>query len=262
MGGGGFMQHAGNTNKKDRAQRAARRDMYGKKDPLLSNDRTNLDFSHLTPKEIENERKRLKLQFEANKKKKRNRYIVAGITTITILFILLSFKKINFNPSLTVGQPLDSLNSVVVYYNGGVGNVEKRNTIDGYNLGLEYQCVEYVKRYYYEVYNHKMPDSYGHAKSFFAPFVKDGELNGQRGLKQYTNSSKFKPQIGDLLVMDGTLFNSYGHVAIISMVTEDQVEIIQQNPGPFQPSRISFELQSSANHYHILDKRILGWLRK
>jgi hypothetical protein len=61
-----------------------------------------------------------------------------------------------------------------VYYNGGVANVVGRNvSVDGYNLGLKYQCVEFVKRYYYQHLGHKMPDTYGHAKDFFDRNVAD-----------------------------------------------------------------------------------------
>ncbi|WP_413044376.1 hypothetical protein [Pseudomonas sp. YJ42] len=59
-------------------------------------------------------------------------------------------------------------------------------TQDGYNLGLRYQCVEFVKRYYFERHGHRMPDSYGHAKDFFDPQVGDGALNARRGLLQFT----------------------------------------------------------------------------
>ena len=37
------------------------------------------------------------------------------------------------------GDPLDSLNGVVVFYNAGIGNVSGRNVVDGYNVGLKYQ---------------------------------------------------------------------------------------------------------------------------
>jgi len=68
------------------------------------------------------------------------------------------------NPlSIDVGEKVDSLNGVYVYYNGSVGHVSGRNLVpDGYNPGLKYQCVEFVKRYYYQHLNHKIPDSYRH----------------------------------------------------------------------------------------------------
>ncbi|MFN6047371.1 MAG: hypothetical protein ACK45C_05080, partial [Bacteroidota bacterium] len=65
----------------------------------------------------------------------------------------------------SIGDKLDSFNNVYVYYNGSISHVLERNiSKDGYNLGLKFQCVEFVKRYYYQYYKHKMPDSYGHAK--------------------------------------------------------------------------------------------------
>jgi surface antigen len=176
---------------------------------------------------------------------------------------LWSFKKYNFNTDFSVGQQIDSLNGVYVYYNGGVDNVSGRNTtIDGYNLGLKYQCVEFVKRYYYEHLNHKMPDSYGHAKDFFDYALNDGEKNNKRALTQYTNPSSTKPKVNDLLIFDGSIFNSYGHVAIISSVTDREIEIIQQNPGPFSKSRERFLLSNKSGRWEIENKRILGWLRK
>ncbi|WP_343696956.1 CHAP domain-containing protein [Flavobacterium sp.] len=172
-------------------------------------------------------------------------------------------KKINLNSDYKIGQPIDNFNGVNVYYNGGVDHVSGRNvTKDNYNLGLKYQCVEFVKRYYYEHYNHKMPDAYGHAKDFFNPEIKDGEWNSKRGLVQFTNPSEKKPEVGDLVIFSGSLFNRFGHVAIISKVSENEIEIIQQNPGPFSSSRetIAFKFQNES--YKVDNERLLGWLRK
>lgn len=174
-----------------------------------------------------------------------------------------TFKKFNFNSDYSVGQQIDSLSGVFVFYNGGVDNITGRNTTnDGYNLGLKYQCVEFVKRYYYEHLNHKMPDSYGHAKDFFDNSLVDGQKNQKRNLTQFTNPSRIKPNVDDLLIFDGTIFNKYGHVAIVSNVTENEIEIIQQNSGPFSKSRENFSLDSKDGKWKIKNKRVLGWLRK
>ncbi|WP_194139025.1 CHAP domain-containing protein [Flavobacterium hungaricum] len=194
---------------------------------------------------------------------------IKKITLLIISVLALSFagiktiKKINLNRKYKIGQVLDSLNGVKVFYNGGVDNVMERNvTKDNYNLGLKYQCVEFVKRYYYEHYNHKMPDAYGHAKDFFDKNVKDGELNEKRNLIQFTNPSKSKPKVGDLVIFSGSLLNRFGHVAIISKVSENEIEIIQQNPGPFSSSREIFALDHKDKSYKIDNNRLLGWLRK
>jgi len=188
------------------------------------------------------------------------------ITLCILLACYLSYKalkKVNFNTEYTIGQKIDSLNNVIVYFNGGVDNVVQRNTKNGYNLGLEYQCVEFVKRYYFEYYNHKMPDSYGHAISFFNKKIPDNTLNKQRNLTQFTNPSISIPKQGDLIILKGSLFNRYGHVAIISKVTTTAIEIIQQNPGPFSPSRETFNLSKTKdNKWYINNERVLGWLRK
>lgn len=188
--------------------------------------------------------------------------LLSGILILLVVGFFVS-KKINLNPNYEVGQKIDSLNGVSVYYNGGVGNVDGRAlSKGGYNLGLKYQCIEFVKRYYYEKLNHKMPDSYGHAKDFFNSQIKDGEINKQRDLKQFKNSSKTKPKVDDLVIYSATTLNKYGHVSIVSKVTENEIEIIQQNPGPFGNSREKYDLINENGKWKIKNDRILGWLRK
>jgi len=182
------------------------------------------------------------------------------------VLLFLGWKAVtllNCNPRYRVGQEIDRLNGVAIYYNGGVGHSSGRNLApDGYNLGIKYQCVEFVKRYYYERLNHKMPDAYGHAKQFFDPALEDGAHNRRRDLLQYTNGSESKPRSDDLLVFGPSLLNRYGHVAIVSTVTNSEVEIVQQNPGPFGSSREKFSLVSEAGRWRYRNSRILGWLRK
>lgn len=162
-----------------------------------------------------------------------------------------------------IGDKIDSLNGVYVFYNNKVRNVSGRNLApDGYNLGLKYQCVEFVKRYYYEHYNHKMPDSYGHAKDFFEVGLSDGAFVKRRNLYQHTNPSNTQPKEGDLLIYGPTAFNKYGHVAIVSKVMENKIEIIQQNPGAFSPSRETYRLKNQNGKWKIDHGNIKGWLRR
>ncbi len=159
-----------------------------------------------------------------------------------------------------IGEAIDSLNGVKVYYNGPISNVSGRNvSADGYNIGQQYQCVEFVKRYYYEHLKHKMPNSYGHARDFVDPSLPDSSINKQRNLMQYKNPSKSKPNPDDLLVMGG----GYGHVMIVASVGKNDIEIIQQNPGKTEPSRKKIEFTQLADgRWKINNKRIIGWLRK
>ena len=195
--------------------------------------------------------------------------MVRKIVISFILFVILIFgaykviTNVNLNPKYRVGEVLDSLDGVSVHYNGGVNHVSERNlTKSGYNLGLKYQCVEFVKRYYYQHLKHEMPDSYGHAKDFFNTTLDSGVLNKKRNLIQYRNGAKAPPKKGDILVYKPTITNPYGHVAIVSNVSQTEIEIIQQNPGPFSEPRDVYLLNNSDNKWTIKNKRILGWLRK
>ena len=192
------------------------------------------------------------------------KYIITIVLLLTTAyFVRYYIKNKNPNPKYFVGQKLDSLNGVYVYFNGRVGHTGKRNlSEDGYNIGLEFQCVEFVKRYYYQYYHHKMPDAFGNAKDFFDDTIADGTLNIKRDLLQFKNPSATKPAVGDLLIFDGHVGNKYGHVAIISVVDSNKIQIIQQNPGPFANSRVEINLIQENNQYKIKHDRILGWLRK
>jgi surface antigen len=190
--------------------------------------------------------------------------IIIVLSICLILSVLVVFLK-NTNKRLEtkIGAVIDNLNGVKVFYNGPYSNISGRNlTNDHYNLGLRYQCVEFVKRYYYEHLNHKMPDSYGHAKDFFNSKIKDGAFNKSRGLNQYSNQSKSKPKVNDLIIFSGTVYNKFGHVAIISKVSDDQIEIVQQNAGSATNTRETFSLIKNKSKWEIANYGVLGWLRK
>lgn len=194
----------------------------------------------------------------------KKRYIIALLFVLTplgFLFFMDYTEKVSGVHK--IGTKRDSLNGVYVYYNGKVSNVSGRNIApDGYNLGLKYQCVEFVKRYYYEHLNHKMPNSYGHAKDFFNPAVPHGTRNTDRNLIQYSNNGKTLPKPNDLLIFGPTLWNKFGHVAIVSRVDKHELEYIQQNPGLLGNSRETIKISHVRQTPHLEHRNLLGWLRK
>ncbi len=160
------------------------------------------------------------------------------------------------------GQVIDNYKGVNVFFNGSVTSVSGRNTTkDGYNLGLKYQCVELAKRFYYEAYNHKMPDSYGHAKDFFSNALPDGGYNKARNMTQFRNGGLTPPRVDDLGVIGASQYNQYGHLFIITKVTSTEVSFIQQNPGHGNPSRGIYRLLNQNGRYTIDCDGLLGWLR-
>lgn len=165
-------------------------------------------------------------------------------------------------PTTETLRVIDSFQGVPVYYNGDIDHVGGRHvSADGYNYGLKWQCVEFVKRYYADHLGHRMPVVTGNAKDIFDRTLPDASYNEARALVQYANPSLKKPQVDDILVFDGHLGNRYGHVAIITQVTDDAIEIIQQNAGPDTPTREWLPLHKEGKRYEVARKRVLGWLR-
>jgi hypothetical protein len=168
------------------------------------------------------------------------------------IYFLFIFKK--------PGAEIDSHNGVVIYYNGlSIGKSHgKHFSVDGYYFGKKWQCVEFVKRYYKVHLDHEMPEVYGHAKSFFDPQTAHGEINKERNLLQFENGKDESPELDDILVFTNT---KYGHVAVVSKVFDDKVEVVQQNVG--KRSRRIFKLNWIENNCTVgTDRKPSGWLRK
>lgn len=152
----------------------------------------------------------------------------------TTLSYRLGFNKLD----VPIGSVVDSFNGVDVYYNGPLTHSEgKSSTPEGYELGTKWQNTEFVNRYYYQAMKHVMPDTGGYAYEYFDAKVRDGEFNAARGLWQYDNGGISRPMPGDILVFDWNLFSHHGHVAIVTEVTDGELEFIHQNPGPAGPFR-------------------------
>lgn len=186
-------------------------------------------------------------------------FSVLMILILSIPCIKNAFTNANHN----VGDVIDSHNKIPVYYNGSTDtNLGLNKNKNGYNYGLKYQCVEFVKRYYYDHLNHKMPNTFGHAKDFFDDEIKDGEINQERNLFQYQNGSQSKPAVDDIVVYDASYFNPFGHVAIVSHVLEDEIVLVQQNAGRFSNPRTIIPLIKEEQVWKLDNNPILGWLRK
>ncbi len=159
-----------------------------------------------------------------------------------------------------VGRVLDSYRGVPVYDNGLLffRSYGKNYSEGSYYFGQKWQCVEFIKRFYYRAKGHQMPEVMGHAKSFFEESLSDGALNARRGLVQYRNGSTHKPRADDLMVFTDTKF---GHVAIVTVVAENSLEVIQQNI--VSSTRQRFSLVTSNGHYFVTaPRRPAGWLRE
>ena len=158
-----------------------------------------------------------------------------------------------------VGRVLDAYRGVPVYDNGLLffRSYGRHYSPDGYYYGQKWQCVEYVKRFYHQAKGHRMPDVWGHARDYFDPALPDGMPNPRRGLIQYHNGAAVRPQPDDLLVFTDTKF---GHVAIITEVAGDALEVVQQNI--LCKPRQRFALVATNGCWWVTaPRRPAGWLR-
>ncbi len=187
---------------------------------------------------------------------RRKRIIRAGAFIIILLLLSLGYHKCS-DPK--IGAVIDNYKGVAVYYNGSDVDCSHGQyySNDGYYYGQKWQCVEFVKRFYFEALKHRMPDTFGNAKDFLDNRVPSGKLNHRRGLLQYRNGSIDKPQVDDLLVFT---YGQYGHVAIISKVGDDFIEVVQQNVEGH--TRQVLPLSIKSGRYNIGDgTQPVGWLR-
>jgi len=158
-------------------------------------------------------------------------------------------------------KTIDHYQGVPIYHNGSLSSVFGRHvTEDGYNLGLKFQCVEFVKRFYYEFYDFKMPQSYGHAQEFYDWNLSNGQLNPARGLFQYRNGGPSRPVQNAILIFGNDPATLYGHVGIITKVTDREIEMVSQNNGHRQKSRSKIPLKYQNGGYYIDSEYVLGWL--
>ena len=167
--------------------------------------------------------------------------------------------KSTYNINYKIGDKVDEYKGVNVYFNGKdyVKSQGLSYSSDGYYYGYKWQCVEFVKRFYYDVYKHKMPEAYGNAKDFFDKNLPQGGINTKRDMIQYINGENEKPKADDLLVFNDTKF---GHVAVICKVNASSVDVIQQNV--YGKSRVTYSLKKTGDNYVIGSRRKpAGFLR-
>jgi surface antigen len=181
------------------------------------------------------------------------RRILFGLATLGVLAAAIFW----WNDRNT-GIVVDRYKGVAIYDNGPLAfkSHGRRYSPSGYYWGQKWQCVEFVKRFFDEAKGHQMPDVWGHAKDFFDPAVAQGGLNARRGLVQFRNGGNEAPALDDLVVFDG----GFGHVAIVSEVGSNFVEVAQQNI--YRRPRARLEVTATNGNFVVRPSNVLGWLRK
>lgn len=145
--------------------------------------------------------------------------------------------KITDSKKQPYGTMLGSINGVSVYSNGCVEPSKpclvnpktypdsyNTNNASGYNSGWQWQCVEFVNRYYYQTFGKDIRVALGNAKDYY-------NLASTKGFVAYPNDGRNGlPQEGDVIVSQGNgTSNNVGHVAIVWKVDSKAIHLVEQN---------------------------------
>jgi hypothetical protein len=162
-------------------------------------------------------------------------------------------KSATASTKLSYGSPLGAFDNIVNLSNNGGSRI--------YDFfGWEYECVEYVNRFYYEVFDYPPWNGTGNVSNYFAKLPQK-----YNDITAYNNKGSISPAPGDIMVWRASTSNQYhGHVAIVRDVQNNSVTVIQQNVK-----------QNNEDAYYVLPMTIqngiynvtsdigtvLGWLR-
>jgi surface antigen len=112
------------------------------------------------------------------------------------------------------------------------------------------QCTEYIIRFYNVVFGMDTSRWSGNAEDWY-------ENGPSWELKAYPNGGTVAPQPDDIIVWGG---GEFGHVAIITAVRDNAVDVIEQNSDPNTAYRTVTKSGNTfppeGNYY------VKGWLRK
>jgi CHAP domain len=163
----------------------------------------------------------------------------------------LSYQQSTSNQTtLGHGSIYGYVQGVAVYANGSnYGNAIGRNSVNGIDTGLKWQCVELARRFMLQVYGKQMGAG-ANAKDFFGNA-------GSWGMKAHSNGGSVAPQPGDILCYDSRAGGGFGHVAVIIEVTATNILIAQQNI--YGDTHVGKRLTRSGNT--VSGTGVQGWIR-
>lgn len=100
---------------------------------------------------------------------------------------------------------------------------------NGIYTGIKYQCVELARRYYLIKYGLLFEEVRGAKDIMNLQTIY--HMENKRYVQWPTYMNTGLPMVGSLLIWDASEQFSYGHVAIVTGITQKYVEVIEQNYG-------------------------------
>ncbi len=152
-----------------------------------------------------------------------------------------------------------SHNDVLGFFHGEAIRCHNAESSRG-KYGLENQCVEFVNRFLARYLGYRNLTMTGHAHSYYTGARR-------KGLRRFKNGGKEAPQEYDLLILrgeKGEKCGTFGHVAVISLVTDRNVCVVQQNTHPsIEPWHTCHKLNRSGDSFTVTGAfcPVIGWSR-
>ncbi|RJQ30655.1 CHAP domain-containing protein [Candidatus Parcubacteria bacterium] len=161
----------------------------------------------------------------------------------TALLVNLLWQSEAMAQECTYGSYLGEYKTVTAYCNGSPAG----------NPAGDFQCVDYVKRFYLEIFHFSI-GSWGNGGNYFF-------TGPQYGLTPYAQNGDISPQPDDILCFSG---GGFGHVAIITSVGPSEITVIEQNWSLYSAFR-TLPLTVSGGKYNVhsgsSSYSVQGWLR-
>lgn len=182
------------------------------------------------------------------------RYSVARTIVLTLMVWCVQWvdMRVSAQEVLPCGQEMAQHRGVAAQSNGR--DMHTGNSCDSRGeFGNRYQCVEYVKRFYAHVFGvADAADWRGNGGDYYR------KAEGF-GLVRFENGGANGPQVDDIMVFAG---GAHGHVAVVTRVTSDHVEIVEQNWST--TGRATLRVVTTGGSVTVSPRggyRISGWLR-
>jgi hypothetical protein len=161
----------------------------------------------------------------------------------------------------TYGTYLGEYDSVQSYSNGNAGYVSNEsNYINGTYIGMKWQCVEFVRRYYFSRFGLDLASKFtGDARDWWTGAT-------AMNLDRFSNGGSTPPDPGDIIVSQGDGKN-VGHVAIVRSRSANSVCTANQNlSNTAEQVNRCLTLNTSGSSYTLdgfgTAYPITGWLRR
>jgi hypothetical protein len=169
-----------------------------------------------------------------------------------------SFASVTCSPAQVCGQAIAAPYKGVAPlsnspYQAGLDDCAGTGT-----YGDQYQCVEFIKRFYNQGLGIDTSQWSGSALSYF-------DTAAAKGLVALSNGvTTLAPEPDDILVFDAFRKDTVGHVAIVTAVTSDRVDLTEQNYSC--SGTLSLSLSQDAQGRWQMGKRpngqpVKAWLR-